>query len=303
MAKAKEVAAETPKDETATDAPVVEIVDAAPAKEAAAEKIDGIDELKRQLEAEKEARKADKERAERAERERNAAAQQAFQARNAQDDAESRLFDGAVAQLKSNNSILKQQLKEAWANQDYDTAANIQEALADNAAKINSIEAGKMALKERPKEHPRALDPVEAFAQRLSPKSAAWVRAHPEYATDERLTQKMIAAHQMALADGFKADTDGYFEAVEDALKIGREPQARRVQSFIETPEDEQPLSAASAHTQRRQSPPAAPVSRDVTPSGERKRTIRLTREEAEIARLTGQTEQEYYANKMRDLN
>jgi phage I-like protein len=62
-------------------------------------------------------------------------------------------------------------------------------------------------------------------------------------------------------------------------------------------------MSAASAPTQRRQSPAAAPVSRDVTPSGERKRTIRLTKEEAEIARLTGQTEAEYYQNKMRDLN
>jgi hypothetical protein len=295
MAKAKEAATVEAEDKPVVEEPVVEIVEAAPAK---ADKIDGIDELKKQLEAEKEARKADRERAERAERERDAAAQNAFQARNAQDDAEVRLFDGAVAQLKSNTQVLKQQLKDAWATNDLDRAADIQEAIADNAAKINSIEAGKQSLKERPKDPPRTLDPVEAFAQRLSPRSAAWVRAHPEYAVDSRLNAKMIAAHQMALADGIKADTDDYFEAVEDALKINK------AQRFAAPAvEDDDSMSAASAPTQRRQSPAAAPVSRDVTPSGERKRTIRLTKEEAEIARLTGQTEAEYYQNKMRDLN
>jgi chromosome segregation ATPase len=294
MAKAKEAVAEAEEKPVVAEEPVVEIVEAASAK---ADKIDGIDELKRQLEAEKEARKADRERAERAERERDTASQQAFQARNAQDDAEVRLFDGAVAQLKSNTQVLKQQLKDAWAANDLDRAADIQEAIADNAAKINSIEAGKQSLKERPKDPPRPLDPVEAFAQRLSPRSAAWVRAHPEYATDPRLNAKMIAAHQMAIADGMKADTDDYFEAVEDALKINK---AQRLTAPVE---DDEAMSVASAPTQRRQSPAAAPVSRDVTPSGERKRTIRLTKEEAEIARLTGQTEAEYYQNKMRDYN
>ena len=297
MAKGKVLAsAEVEKPDA--DTPVVEIVDAPVV--AAAEKIDGIDELKKQLEAEKEARKSDRERAERAERERNAATQQAFQAKNAQDDAESRLFDGAVAQLKSSTQVLKQELKAAWAAGDLDRAADIQEAIADNAAKVNSIEAGKQAIKERPKEQPRALDPVERLASQLSPKSAAWVRAHPEYATDERLTRKMIAAHQMAMADGIKVDSDDYFEAVEEALRIA--PQRRA--PVVVQEQDDDALSAAAAPTQqRRSSPPAAPVSRDVSPSGERKRTIRLTKEEAEIARLTGQTEQEYYTNKMRELN
>lgn len=297
MAKTKEAVLEAERPEV--DTPVVEIVETPVA--AAAEKIDGIDELKRQLEAEKTARAGEREARERAERERNAATQQVFHAKNAQDDAESRLFDGAVAQLKSNTHILKQQLKEAWATNDFDRAADIQEAIADNSAKINSIEAGKQAIKERPKEQPRALDPVEAFASQLSPRSAAWVRAHPEYATNERLKQKMINAHQMALLDGIQADTNDYFEAVEDALKISMP----RGKVFVAEPDrDYEPsLSAASAPTQRRQSPAAAPVSRDVTPSGERKRTIRLTAAEAEIARLTGQTEQEYYANKMRGLN
>lgn len=297
MAKAKDavVEAEKPVD----DAPIVEIIDTPEAVKA--EKIDGIDELKRQLEAEKEARKTERERAERATRERDAATQQVYQAKNAQDDAESRLFDGAVSQLRTNQQILKQQLKAAFAAGDMDTFADIQEAISDNSAKINSIEAGKQAIKERPRQEPRALDPVEAFASQLSPRSAAWVRAHPEYATNDRLKQKMIAAHTMALADGIQVDTSDYFEAVEDALKIA--PQRRNAQSFTEVPEEEGALSAASAPTQRRQSPAAAPVSRDVTPSGERTKSVRLSAAEMEIARMSDLTPQQYHANKMRDLN
>jgi hypothetical protein len=298
MAKAKEAAAIEAEDKPiVADEPVVEIVESAP--EAKADKIDGIDELKKQLEAEKEARRTDRERAERAERERDAASQQAFQARNAQDDAEFRLFDGAVAQLKSNTQVLKQRLKDAWAANDLDQAADIQEAIADNSAKINSIEAGKQSLKEQKKEPPRPLDPVEAFIRqnKIGGTSADWLRAHPECVTDSRLTRKMIRAAQDAEEDGLEVHSRAYLDFVEDRLGLNK------AQRFTAPVEDDDSMSAASAPTQRRQSPAAAPVSRDVTPSGERKRTIRLTKEEAEIARLTGQTEAEYYQNKMRDLN
>ena len=71
--------------------------------------------------------------------------------------------------------------------------------MAANEAKALQLENGKQSLKETPRSAPRPLDPVEAFATQLSPRSAAWVRAHPEYATNPKLTQKMIAAHNMAL--------------------------------------------------------------------------------------------------------
>ena len=142
---------------------------------------------------------------------------------------------------------------------------------------------------KRPKEQPRAPanDPVEALASQLTPRSAAWVRAHPEYARDKVLYQKMIAAHNLVSSD-YVPDSDGYFSAIEDVLKIRRAPQTED--------DGEDPMSAAAAPVQRRTSPPAAPVSRANLSSGtSNPRKVRLTPEQVEIAELNKMTPQEYW--------
>jgi phage I-like protein len=105
----------------------------------------------------------------------------------------------------------------------------------------------------------------------------------------------MIAAHNLALADGHAADTDGYFDSVEDTLKINQRAPTRAVQ---DDDEDER-FSEASRPTSGRQTAPSAiPVSRDVSPSGARQRTIRLSAAEAEAAELSGITHEEYARNR-----
>ena len=62
-------------------------------------------------------------------------------------------------------------------------------------------------------------DPVEAFTQGMSPRSAAWVKAHPECVTDRKLNARMLAAHNLALADDIAVDSDEYFERIEAGIK------------------------------------------------------------------------------------
>ena len=264
---------------------VVEAAEAPSKKVISAE--DGISDLKRRLE-EAELRQAD------AEKRARDAVQQARQFEERAESSDLHLINSAIHSVRRENDILKANLRSYMANGDYDRAAEVQEALSVNAAKILQLENGKSAMESTPKQssvaQPRATDPVEALASQLSPRSAAWVRRNPQCVTDPRLYQKMVAAHNLAVADGYEADSDDYFSFVEDTLKLNRNDAAQNTNSA---------LSAAAAPTQRRSAPPAAPVSRSGTASGVRPNVVRLTAEEREMAKMMDMTEAQYAKNKL----
>ena len=201
------------------------------------------------------------------------------------------LINSAIHSVRRENDILKANLQTYMANGDHVQAANIQEHLATNAAKLLQLENGKSEMEAAQKNPPKPvtpmLDPVESLASQLSPRSAAWVRRNPQCVTDQRLYQKMIAAHNLAIADGYEPDSDDYFGFVEDTLKLNRRPEV------------ENPLSAAATPTKHRAAPPAAPVSRSGTANGVRTDVVRLTEDEREIARLNKMTDKEYAKMKL----
>ena len=263
----------------------VEKVEEAPKEEISAE--EGIRELKFKLEEERQARLD-------AERRMKQASEQANAAKSEVDDTNLRLIDNAIETVKSNQLALKRSYADALSSGDHEAAADIQMQMSDISAQKMQLEQGRTAYENKVKElknQPQTpFDPVEALASQLSGRSADWVRSHPEYATNPRLYQKMIAAHNLAVADGLEADSDDYFNTIEDTLKI----QTRR--SFQQ---EESALSSASAPTARRSAPPAAPVSRSpATNSGTKPNVVRLNAQEREMASLMGMTDQEYARNK-----
>ena len=74
---------------------------------------------------------------------------------------------------------------------------------------------------QQPRQQPRqpVSDPVEAVAANLSPKSAAWIRAHPECVTDPKMNARMMAAHNLAIAEDIPLDSPEYFERIEQGIK------------------------------------------------------------------------------------
>jgi len=252
---------------------------------------DGIETLKKRFEEERLARIE-------AERRADAASRAANEARGQVDEGNLQLVTSAIDTLKRETDILKANLRAAMASGDYSAAADAQEAMADAKAKLLQLENGRAALQEQaknPRIHPQqipAYDPVETLASQLSPRSAAWVRAHPEFARNERLTQKMVAAHNLVTADGVQPDTDEYFETVERIL--GVQAPAASVAAA------EAPMSAAAAPAQRRSSPAAAPVSRSGTGTGGGSpNVVRLSADEREMAKMMGMTAEEYARNKL----
>lgn len=251
---------------------------------------EGIQDLKLKLEQERIARSE-------AEKEARLAREQVQYANNEVHDSNLQLVRNAIETVKSTSEHLKRAYAEALSVGDYNKSAEIQEAMSINASRLMELERGRAAMERTPPQAApqpqRPADPVEELASQLSAKSADWVRRNPQCVTDPRLYQKMVAAHNLAIADGYAPDTEDYFGFIEDTLKINRRQAPTR--SEIEADE---PLSSASRPTQRRSAPPAAPVTRAGTANGQRPNVVRLSRAEAETARDLGMTEEEYARNK-----
>jgi hypothetical protein len=160
--------------------------------------------------------------------------------------------------------------------------------MSTNAAKLIQLEAGKSALEKAPKPTPRAQpDVVEEFAGRLTPTSAAWVRSHPEYVRDPKKNRAMLAAHELAMANDLKPDSEEYFSAIERTLGLS-EPNRTANGSGHEVDIDEDPTAHAAKPTPetRRTAPPSAPVSRGGGGQGSRQNVVTLSPQEVEIAEL-----------------
>jgi hypothetical protein len=248
---------------------------------------EGINDLKMKLEQERNGRIE-------AERYARQAAEVAVHAKNEVQDTNLQLVRNAIDTVKRNNDILKYNYSEAMSVGDYTKAAEIQENMGINSAKLMELERGRSHMENAPKivapEPPRPSDPVEALASQLSPRSADWVRRNPQCVTDPRMYQKMVAAHNFAVADGYTPDSDEYFGLIEDTLRISKR---------VSIDHDDDPMSGSAKVTQRRSAPPAAPVSRGGGGTGSRPNEVRLTREEIETARDLGMTEKDYARNKM----
>ena len=269
--------------------PIVEIVDAPEKTSKPDKQVDGIDRLKAQIEEEKRGRLEAEQRA-------REAAIQTHRAKIEVDDTNLRLIDNAIETLKANADSLEAAYAQAMSDGNYAHGAKIQRAMSANEAKLLQLEDGKSAMAARLEASskappPSANDPVEALASQLHPKSAAWVRAHPEYAKGSKYNA-MIGAHQVAINKGIEPDTEEYFEEVERVLGLDGSPR-KGSRALDDDGYEGDPMSGAAKSSDRSSPPPAAPVSRSGgSPSA---RVIRLTKEQAEIAKMNQMSEKEYY--------
>jgi hypothetical protein len=276
-------------DDVSPDAePQIEVkVDAQPPKE----DLDAaLEDMKAQLRDANAAREAAEERA-RAEAARSNASQRETV------ETQLALVANAIDTVKTQQATIKAQWAEAMAVGDFAMAADLQEQMSLNTQRLNVFEQGKQGLEQQAKAPPPkavADDPVEALASSLTPKSASWVRAHPEFATDPRKYNQMIAAHELAIHKGIVAESDAYFAQIERTLEIGDAPPARNDTRHADAQADTARVSGG----RQASAPPAAPPSRSSSTGGAAKATVRLSREEVEMAQMMGQTKEEYARNK-----
>jgi hypothetical protein len=254
-----------------------------PQEEAADEEPEYVTDLKRQIEAERAARQA-------AEQKLHQANREVHRSRSEVDETNLQLVVNAIDTVSRDLELMKQAHTYAMQNGDFARATEIQSEMSANSAKLLQLENGRQAMENAPRQPEPQMppaDPVEDFASRLSPRSADWVRKHPEFVRDPRLNAKMIAAHNLAVADGIPTDTDDYFAAIEETLKVT--PKAAQG--------DSDDSYAAKVVQRRDAAPAAAPANR-----GNQSRSanvVRLSAQEREMAEMMGMKPEDYAKNKM----
>lgn len=239
--------------------------------------------------------KREKKKTERSERERERAEQIAQQAMAEAGENRKHVMMAALNQVKMDTDRLMNEYAEAMSINNFDEAAKIQAQMSQNAVRAAQFEAeiDNMKRQEAP---PQVGSQLDQIIKAVSPESARWLKENREHLDSDKAIRRMFRAHEDAVDDGIKPDSDEYFEFIEKRLGIteDREEQAPKKKVREETSDDE-PMSAAAKPTPRSSPPPAAPVER----YGNRPNVVRLTRAEADTAKMLGMTEKEYAMHKL----
>jgi len=276
-------------DEVTAEEPEIEVAAAEETKDdTGVAPEEGIEELRKKLEEERLARQEAEKRA----REAQTAATKA-----ANETGEHRisLVSSALDNLKREQDYLKANIKELMVVGDYDRAVEMQEAFQLNINKMVQLQNGLDEMKREPVkqvEQPQHDGPtVDDLIQRVTPRSAQWLERNRSHIQDSRTIRIMARAHEDAIDHGIIPESDAYFGFLENRLGLNK-AQPRQEPRY----EEQEPvMSAASAPTQRRSAPAAAPVSRSGSVGSSNSRTIRLTAEQVEAAKISGLTPKEYY--------
>jgi hypothetical protein len=300
-----EIMLEEPKNET-SDEIKVEIAEekepeGAKSKDAAEiSPQEGINELKRRLAEEQNARIE-------AERRMQAAYQQAQRARGDVTEAQYHQVVSAIEAVEGRGKALEAAYAEASSVGDYDKLAQINRAMVVNQDQMEKLRAGEKAIRQQIEAEranpnaqpvqqmpppPRVDDVIEDMASKVTPRSAAWLRSVKDHLKDERAIRKMFNAHEAAIIDGVVPDSDEYFEFIEQ--RLGMRKVAPAAPPAAEEEVSALSSAAAPAPARKPSPPPAAPVSRGSGRPG----TVRLSAAEAQTARDLGMSPEEYARNK-----
>lgn len=245
----------------AEDEPVEVVLEGEKGQEPAVDEREAaLNSMKDQLEAAK--RQADQDRIAR-QRAEQYAYQQAQNAQYAQAEAATSTLRGvqnAIDATEQTAGTAERAYADAMAAGDYQLAARCQRAMAAAETQIAQLLEQKRNIENymqttegrvpepqyQPQQQPQQApqDPVEALASRLTPKSADWLRAHPEAA---HKVNKLTAAHQAAVElEGITPETPEYFSYIEKTLGMSKSAPKKSMASA--------PVSSASSPLSSRSS-------------------------------------------------
>lgn len=281
---------------TEAAAKVEEIQDPRPAekkKPEVDEREKALKELKAQYERQKLVAEAEREARKKAEEYARHQAQQVGYARNEVQDSNLKIILNAIDATEQAAVNAERDYADAMAAGDFTAAARAQRMIAQAESHLLQLNNGKQRLEENlqqqtaegsisapemPNFEPRIpQDPVEMYASKLAPKSAQWLREHPDAVNK---IGKLTRAHQDAVEDGLAPESSDYFRYIE-----GRLGYSNDVDEEIE----EAPKAAPKAAPAAKKSMASAPVSSNGSISSPRNSTgttMTLKPDEVEVALL-----------------
>lgn len=196
-----------------------------------------LEDLKKQYEHQKRVAEAERQARKQAEQYAQQQTQHVQYANTQVQDSNLKIIENAISTTEATAAQAERAYAEAMAAGDYATAAKAQRALAQAETHLLQLENGRQRLQEQLQELSEGAvrapqvpsfepqipqDPVEMYASKLAPRSADWLRAHPEAVTK---IGKLTRAHADAIEDGLVPETDEYFNYIESRLGYADQPQ------------------------------------------------------------------------------
>jgi hypothetical protein len=247
-----------------------------------------LKELKAQYEQQKRIAEAEREARKQAEQFARQQAQQVYNAQNQVQDGNLKIILNAIDATEQAAANAERDYATAMAAGDYAMAAKAQRIMAQAESHLLQLNNGKQRLEETlqdttegtvqeqeiPSFEPRIQhDPVEMYASKLAPKSAQWLREHPDAVNK---IGKLTRAHADAVEDGIAPESPDYFRYIESRLGysdqvddddgyVEEEPvrQVKQVQSLKKPAVSAPVTSSASAATPRQPSTNSMVLSAD----------------------------------------
>lgn len=206
-----------------------------------------LQDLKKQYEHQKRIAEAEREARRQAEAYAKQQAQHIGRSQIEVQDSNLRIILNAIESTEQHAAAAERDYADAMAAGDYAMAAKAQRAMAQAESHLLQLNNGKQKLEEAleqttegsvyepevPTFEPRIpQDPVEVYASKLTPRSAQWLREHPDAANK---IGKLSRAHADAVDDGIVPESDEYFEYIEERLGYSRQPESRMTRQNTET--------------------------------------------------------------------
>jgi len=268
---------------------------------------EGVAALKARVEEAKKAREADRLAREESERRAASASEEANRLRrdmaSVRAEASSDRLNMVVAAIDSvqrEAEMATAAFEAAATTGDYKALAKAQREISRAEARLMQLEASKDAVsaeisaaKGRAEQPQRAesnnSDPADRYIASLTPRSAVWMAQHRDLlASNGAPKQELIAAHNLALAKGHQADSDGYFSYIERKLTEFRNEDA---ETGTAEPDNGNIVVDLAP---KRSAAPSAPVSRSAPGDRNNGTRVTLNREQLEAAEIAGMTPSEY---------
>lgn len=253
----------------------------APTKAEPPKQEDDVEALKKQLSDLQNAQNLSKNRALEAELQAQQAAAQLAQLRQSAEYSQYESIVTALGAAQIEVDAAKRDIALSGQAQDYEGLANAQERLAAAKAHMVSLEYGKNNYEaQRGRVENPVINSIDANPN-LTLEEKSWLKAHPDAMADSRKNAKLNAAYFDALDQGLQRGTRPYFDFIEERLGYRESPKIDKVQEK----QEESPVMVAA--------PPSRGTHSGTGTGGDGKRYT-MTKEEAEIAKLSGITPQEY---------
>lgn len=271
------------ESDTGTDSPPE------PKKEDVPRQEDDVQALKTQLDSLKKAQEVAAYRAQEAERQAQAMAQQLNGFRQSAEQSQYDTIVTAIGAAQIEIDTAKRDIMLAMANQDGQTLADAQERLASAKAHMINLEHGKNTYESRANGgQVQQQDPMAAIDNNpnLTYSEKAWLREHPDALINERKRAKLDSLYYDAMEAGLSRGSPEYFIFMEEGLgyREKRAMEHKEERPARQESEDDSIMVAA---------PPSRSVPSGAGTGGS-KGTYTMTKEEAEVAKISGITPAEY---------